>query len=106
MANIQKRNGKWQARYRGPDGRERSLRFHDLRHTCAAILVTDGRPSLMASKRCSRRPSQRLLRTIRGQVGGLCCSQARNRTPYRRPYLLCFRDLYPEMWTTGVTIWP
>jgi hypothetical protein len=28
MAHIQKRNGKWQARYRGPDGRERTHRFN------------------------------------------------------------------------------
>jgi integrase len=27
VAHIQKRSGKWQARYRGPDGRERSARF-------------------------------------------------------------------------------
>jgi len=27
MAHVQKRNGKWQARYRAPDGRERTKRF-------------------------------------------------------------------------------
>jgi hypothetical protein len=27
MAHVQKRNGRWQARYRGPDGLERSKRF-------------------------------------------------------------------------------
>lgn len=28
MAHVQKRNGKWQARYRDPEGREMSKRFH------------------------------------------------------------------------------
>lgn len=27
MAHVQKRNGKWQARFRGPDGREHAKRF-------------------------------------------------------------------------------
>ena len=27
MAHIQKRGNRWQARYRGPDGRERTARF-------------------------------------------------------------------------------
>ena len=41
MAHVQKRNGKWQARYRGPDGRERTRRF-DRKVDAESWLDTNG----------------------------------------------------------------
>ncbi len=41
MAHIQKRNGKWQARYRGPDGKERTRRF-ERKVDAENWLVTNG----------------------------------------------------------------
>jgi integrase len=41
VAHIQKRNGKWQARYRGPDGKERTRRF-ERKVDAENWLVTNG----------------------------------------------------------------